>query len=287
MKTVIALTDFSENATSAAETAWLLAGKMHSNLLLYNSYITYPGMTAYAGGPWLVDEFIEKQNQSKERLELLTEGLELLSERLGPDDRMPSISFISEDNDLGSGMSVLTAEKNVELIVMGARSEKNEENVLFGNDTSTVIEHAGRPIMITPTGTNLENLHKLVFATDFEEADIKAMHYLAKLGNVLHCKLEIIHVQDSEKVNQTNDKREEKFKEKISQIRYTGITYHKVGGKNVINRLNRLLTETHAGLLAMVHVQNSFLIRLFQHSLVKEAIASQKMPLLIFPSNMA
>jgi len=45
MKNILVLTDFSENASAAAEAGLLLAGKMHADILLYNTYINYQTIT--------------------------------------------------------------------------------------------------------------------------------------------------------------------------------------------------------------------------------------------------
>jgi hypothetical protein len=65
MKTILVLTDFSKNATLAAAEALTLGGKLHADLLLFNTYITYPTAASYAGADWLAEEFAERQTQMK------------------------------------------------------------------------------------------------------------------------------------------------------------------------------------------------------------------------------
>lgn len=283
MKNILVLTDFSDNASAAAEAALLLAGKMHADIVLYNTYIDYQTITSYGGGGWSPGEFSERKLQSRKGLNALTEGLESLSALLGPEDRIPAIYSESDDNDLGLDMAGIIDRKNVELVVMGARSD-TKDSFMFGADTNAAIEYSTRPILITPAGTDLRKLHKIVFATDFGKADMKAISYMVKLGKLLHCKIEVVHVCDESK-NRTGEK-EKVFKQQLDEINYAGLQYKQVDGKDVIRRLNILVTEASGNLLAMVHEQNSFLVRLFEHSTVKAALAHQKTPLLIFPSKM-
>ncbi|HZX58389.1 MAG TPA: universal stress protein, partial [Mucilaginibacter sp.] len=259
-------------------------GKLRVDLLLFNSYINYETITSYGCGGWIVDEFTDRKHQSRIGLESLTEGLELLSSELDEGDYIPAVNCESDDNDLGLDVADLIKEKNVELVVMGARSD-TQDDIMFGADTNAIIENSVRPVFIIPTGTQLKNVHKIFFATDFEEADIKAIRYMAKLGELLHYKLEIIHVADPSKKSSTE--KELAFDRQLAGIKYTGLQYHKLNSKDIVGRLNRFVSHTPGAILAMVHVQHSFLVRLFEHSVVKEALAHQKTPLLIFPSKMS
>ena len=47
MKNVLVLTDFSQNSYAAAEAGLLLAGKLHTDLLLFHTYINYQTMASY------------------------------------------------------------------------------------------------------------------------------------------------------------------------------------------------------------------------------------------------
>ena len=284
MKNILVLTDFSDNAVAAAEAGLLLAGKMHTDMILFNTYINYETIASYGGGGWIVDEFTARKHRSDAGLAMLTEGLEALSAQLPPGDRKPAIYSQSDDSDLGLDVADLLATRNVELVVMGARSD-SKNDFMFGEDTNAVIKHSVRPVLITPARTQLQEVHKIIFATDFEPADIKAIRYLCKLGELLHCKLEVVHINDPDK--KTNTEKELAFDRLLAEIKYTGMQYHKVNGKDIVGRLNRLVNHAPGTILAMVHVHHSFLLRLFEHSQVRTAMAHQKTPLLVFPSNMA
>jgi len=60
-----------------------------------------------------------------------------------------------------------------------------------------------------------------------------------------------------------------------------------VTGKDVAKTLGHLINESGAGILAMLHRQHSFFVRLFEHSETKKALSKQNIPLLVFPSKMA
>lgn len=285
MKTILVLTDFSKNAACAAEAGLMLSAKLHTDILLFNTYIDYATMPSYAGGVWIVDEFSDRKKHSKLGLGMLMEGMELLSDKLGPDDRRPAIHCQADDCDLGLDVADIIQQNDIELVVMGASSCAAPDDFAAGADTDAVINNVTRPVLIIPAPTNLNQVRKVMFATDYSKIDIKAIHYLAKLGKLFSYQLEIIHITGPGK-GTSKSANELAFHEQIAKLDYQGLTYREAGGKDIINSLNSLITETGAHLLAMSHRQYPFFIRIFKHSIAKKALSRLKVPLLIFPSNM-
>jgi len=284
MKTILVLTDFSKNATHAAAEALTLSGKLHADLLLFNTYITYPTAASYAGADWVAEEFAERQTQSKLALEMLTEGLESLSNELDEGDRIPSIYWQSEDCDLAYKVNEICRHKNIELIVMGTRAD-NPGDFLYGEDTDAVIQHAKRPVLILPAKTNIKHIRKIVFATDFDDADIYALHQLIKLGSALHWQIDVVHVVRPGNEDDTEHGPKHTFFEAFAKLNYQGQAYHELSGTSVIAKLQHICNENRTGLLAMLHHQHSLFARLFKHSKTKEILINQKLPLLVFPSS--
>lgn len=285
MKTILVLTDFSANARCAAEVALKLSGKLHADLLLFNTYIDYATIPCAGGGAWVVDEFTDRKRKSKRCLTALTNDLEHLKEELEPNDHKPAISFDLNDCHLEMDVADILKQNEVELIVMGARSH-TKDDALYGYDTNSVVDHATRPVLIVPAKTDLKQIRKVVFASNFDEEDFKAIHYLVKLGELFHCQLEIIHVVTPDKQATGQSARAAAFKKELEQFKYEGLTYQEVSGKQVIDTLTDLSTKTGAGMLAVLHHQRSFFARLFAHSETKRVLTEQKIPLLVFPSKM-
>ncbi|WEA01604.1 hypothetical protein [Mucilaginibacter sp. SJ] len=88
MKTILMLTDFSINANHAAKTAAKALRNLNADILLYNTYYDHPILPTYAGGPWVVEEFVFRKDESAAQLgqlaiqlkhiiaDLTTEGIE-------------------------------------------------------------------------------------------------------------------------------------------------------------------------------------------------------------------
>jgi len=283
MKSILILTDFSKNAASAAEAGLMLSGKLHTDILLFNSYIDYSTMASYSGGAWIVDEYKERQKQSKLGLDTLIEGLESLVGELDPGDRKPAIYSESDDNDLGMDVAEMLKQKDIELVVMGARSGCDAD-VLYGYDTSSVIKNSTKPIFVIPAKTNLKQIRKIIFATDFGVADIEAIQYLVKLCKLFDYQIDIVHVTDGSKAEDAKIKNKVIFENDLSKIHYPGLSYQIISGKDVAQELAHVVEKEGAAVLALLHHQYSFFNRLFRHSDTKAVLAHHHIPLIVFPS---
>lgn len=286
MKTLLVLTDFTENATHAAKSAVMLGSKLHANLLLFNTYMTAPVISQYAGGPWVVDEIMQREDLCKDKLQRLHSTLEDIIEKLEPGAPKPPVHIQSGEGGLGANVQEIIQQKDIELVIMGARSDSTIADLLNGSEISAVINRSTRPIFILPHNVTLKNINKVVFATDFDQADINAVRYLIKIGRKFNFQLEIVHVAVSGDNSTLKIEMEKEFLIKVSKLNYPSITYNAVRGKDVVHRLHNLCNEAGADMLALMHHQHSFFMRFLNQSTTKEALLNQSIPLLVIPSKM-
>jgi len=284
MKNILVLTDFSENASHAAESAVVLAGKMHANLLLFHNFQGFPVTPFYAGGALVVDEPAWITEESKNNLNQLEKRLDPIADELDEDDRRPTIRCECNEGNLAENIKFIAAKKEIELMVMGARTEDPIDHFFFGSDTQSVIQNAPCPVLVIPEKNEIKSLNKIVFATNFDRADVEAVQYLVKLGKLFDCDIEIVHVVKDEEKKAGKNEKEILFKEQVGKLKYPKLNYHRENGNDVVRRLNYLCKKNGLGLLAVVHHHNSLFVRMLRHSLTKEILVKQNLPLLVFPS---
>jgi len=284
MKNILVLTDFSVNATHAAKSAVLLGAKLRANILLFHNYQSLPVTPFYAGGAIAAHEPDYFAEESKKHLVELEQYLEPLLETLDEEDMLPHIYSQSNEGGLVENIRAITTKKDIELIVMGAGTKDPVDHFFFGSETTSVIHHAKCPVLIIPPKNDLHHLNKIVFATDFDKADFDAINYLIKIGKLFDTEIEIIHVVEPGDTSQVKTEKETIFREHVAKLKYPKITYRKIIGNDVVKRLNRLCKETGTGLLAMVHQHHYLFVRMLKHSITKEVIIDQNLPLLVFPS---
>jgi nucleotide-binding universal stress UspA family protein len=286
MKTILLLTDLSDSAAHAARSAVMLCSKLHANLILYNNLFSIPVATFYGAGPWVPDSSSKLEKERNYKLQKLANDIEPLVQHLKPGQFKPSVSFGCSVGSLGENVKELLLQNDIELIVMGASSERTLDHILNGSDTSSVIDNANRPIIVIPPASSFDKIDKITFATDFNDSDVAAINYMARLGTTFKFQLDVVHVDPLDKKGYIHDQKEEDFKYAVDRLNYAGLTYNAIKGRDVVKRLLRLCDESASGMLTVVYYHHSFFVRMLHQSTAKKVLSYQKVPLMIIPSNM-
>jgi nucleotide-binding universal stress UspA family protein len=286
MKTILVLTDFSDNAAHAAQSALNLAVMIHADVLLFNAYQTIPVSNYYIGAPWGGESPSYWEDHSESNIQTFQKHLEPLINKVHPEQFKPAINTLCREGNLGELVNEIVQQKNIGLIVMGSRSDNAFEHIFSGSDTYAVIEHASCPVLILREKMELTQLGKIVFASNFSPEDIKSLQYLVKLGELFNTKLELVHIMPSESLGTATNEGEVEFMKQVAALNYPYITFKNVKGKEVVERLNHLCEEEQANALAIIHHKHSFFIRMLKQSLAHQALDKQKIPLLVFPAKM-
>jgi nucleotide-binding universal stress UspA family protein len=285
MKTVLMLTDFSANATHAAKSALMLVEKLDADILLYNTFHDLPVLPAYSAGPWVVEEYAFRKDESIAGLNHLAIQLRHILTTLTKDEYKPQIDYQCGDGPLGHNVSVIIKEKDVAFVVMGGSTNSTLNHFFFGSDTLAVIEHSPCPVLVIPPKSEVKKVKKVTLATAFELSDINAITYLVGLGKTFCFELEIVHVSPFEESE--NLAKEKAIYSHVDTIKQTtNVTYQQIRGKDVINRLNRLCKDSGSDMLALVHYRHGFFSNIFNKSTTEKALVNHNIPLMIIPSVM-
>ncbi|MGZ3832553.1 MAG: universal stress protein [Mucilaginibacter sp.] len=286
MKTILVPTDFSDNATHAARSAVMLGGKLNANLLLFNNFIGSPVIPQFNGGPWVAEEMESEENESIHSLQNIADKLEPAISRYKSAEQKPAVHMRWGEGSLADNIVKLIEEKDIELIVIGARSGSKLSHMLNGSDVTSIINKSTRPVFVIPSMVELRPLEKVIFATDFNDADTKALYYMIKLGKLLNFKLKVVNVSLPVKKAIAKSINEAAFLKHIKRSNYPSLSYKEIKGKDVIDSLNEYCKKENADVLALVHYRRSFFMRLIQQSTSSKALSNQRIPLLILPSEM-
>ncbi|MCC8425511.1 universal stress protein [Mucilaginibacter sp. UR6-11] len=282
MKKILVLTDFTDQSGQITEAAVKLSGKLHANLILLNAFVSQPALSEYGTNPWSAEELLWA-DESKRKLALLKEDMEPLIAALPTADYRASIDCRQGMGSLGSQVKDMLKNDTIELVVMGARTGSAWDHLLMGSDTVSVINHTDRPVMIIPAGHPLKSLKKVTIATDFDEADLNAVHYLTRLGRLFNFTIEITHVKLWGEEG-GGEAQQAAFAKHVAKFNYDGIAYQNISGKDLVNRLNKLVEENGSDLLVLVHDKHSLLDRLINGSNAKSLLEKQEFPVMIIPA---
>lgn len=283
MKTILVLTDFSVNALRAAETAAMLSGKLHADLLLFYSNNLVPTIPYYSGAV-LVNESIPWEGECLKNLNEQATYLRKIISDANTSQRKPHVKVSMREGDLSANVDDLVKKRHIEMIIMGGRSGSKIDHFLFGSNIHSIIDHAVVPVLIVPSDKQVTRLHSVVFATNFSDSDFQAIEYLMKLGEIFEYHLEIVHITLYGDHRAAANTQIADFIAQLGESKYPTVKYSEIKGKDLVDRLDRFCTERDADLLAFNHQHYPYLLRLLKKSTVKQSLLNQQLPFLIFPS---
>lgn len=183
-----------------------------------------------------------------------------------------------------SWLSIYLNEKKPCLVVMGTKGAGTLENKVFGSNTYRVIKKTNIPIMAIPEKASYKGFEKMIFATDYEEKETENINFLIKLAKHHKASIEVVHVLETAFKNKEEKHYAHKLRDELAKkLSYGKLDYKFLYWDDIEERLEILLKESNADLLALVERKRNFIDRLFHKSVIKKMVNHTQVPLLIFP----
>lgn len=277
MKTILVLTDFSENAKAAEKVALQLAIHANANLVLYNVYPGQPeSISQNIVWPHSTHASAELQSISN----LQSEVYELSDElsKIKNNIHKPEIRHMGDAGALTHRLNEIIDQNDVWMIVMGSKGESYTRNVIFGSNVFKVLDKTNYPVLIVPANTKYEHIQKIAYATDLGNSDIAVMEWLNEFCKILKLALVVVHVSTD-----TIASREASGKKITRQIKHNTADIKYFDGKNVKDSLHQITEEMNVDILALMHRKYGFFDSLFHSSTTHKMVRHTRIPVLILP----
>ncbi|TDQ11433.1 universal stress protein [Pedobacter metabolipauper] len=272
MKTIIAATDYSENAMNAVKYASGLAKQFNAKLVLFNSFV----LPVHAANTLLSANSIQALIDKNKRA-LITIALEISS------NYAIEVICESEAYDVEDELDRLMSKYDADILVLGMRGNSIEQK-LFGNTTTSVIKRAKYPVLAIPGAVGFKKINKVLFACD------TAYRYkdstLTQLRSVLeriNAKVEVFSVrQEAFEKKILRDTSTDNLKVLLDGNRYK---FKIVKGLGIISSIRAEVKAYHADLLVMVPHEHSFWDSIIHVSKTTAMASQSDVPLLSIPNN--
>lgn len=284
MKKVLILTDFTQHSLNAAKTAIALCGKLPANAILFNNHFYQPVAMPYDGAAWATEDFTMMEEERKKEAAALEQKLKAAFSAWPTSMRRPHIERRFGEGDLSANLETILHEKDVELIVMGARSGSAFEHLLTGSETNAVINHTTRPVLVMPENAPSE-FKKVVLATDLNSMDLNAVRYLADLAKLLNFELDIVHIALYGEHEKNEEQIKKDFEAAVARFKHPRINFSEIKGHDAPDRLTRYCIENKSDLLALIHQQHGFFARLLTPGVTASTLKQQRLPVLVIPAD--
>ncbi len=275
MKTILFPTDFSENARHALKYAALLANKLNANMILLNIY-SVPMVSEYLL-PQDIERFLE-ENKDNAIAKIEAFKKEFMAETNIPSERISTkveYGFIPE--------KIVDTAKNLkaDMIVMGTKGANNPLDRWLGTTAQKVMKTAPCPVWIIPEKAPLNYPTEIMYAADFKEDELTAMHTIMDITTALFAKSKVVHIHDYYELNVGHqieamvDYLEDKFENE-------NVSFVHLKRADIIEGLEKYIKSHQPDVLAMAVHDKSLFSKLFDSSVTKHFVQESKLPLLIF-----
>lgn len=275
MKTMLILTDFSENAFRAAEYAAEIASALGiQRILLYHAYQTGIGGTDLPIG--------NSQGTQEMYLDSISQ-LAMVQDRLKSLIKDIRVDLRTENYSLPTYIDELCKHEEIDIVVMGVSGRSGLEKLLLGNTTSMMIEQSKVPVLIVPQDTHIgRGLKSLVFATDLRDHTVIPVHQLYEVLDAFQVPVQVVNVQKG-----APEKYSEEARNTMASLhnifeKYEA-TFDYINDDNTVDGILSYSNQHHASMIVVIPRKTGFLSSLFKSSISKKLAYNSNIPLLSLP----
>lgn len=274
MKVIFAPTDFSKNANSALKYAIQLAQLYKCKIIFFHSIKPLIKFSEDSA------EYLQILGLEKNKAELkLKREVEKILKSLQISSKKFNFDYLISGGNLDVVSDIVKASnaKKASLIVIGTHGATGLKKILFGSNTSALIDSSSIPVLAIPMGFRFKKPDEMIFATDLLNVkdEIKMISSINK-----SLKLKISPVYFDNGIANTV----EEIKG-IKQIKKSGLTLINIKIKldAIINiELAKYSQKKKHSILCMFHENKHGIAKWILGSYTKDVYLQLKTPLLSF-----
>lgn len=279
MNKILCPIDFSNASLNALEYAARIGEKHHADLVLLYVFTEeeYRVLLKKNEG----SSYEEWKRRVEEKLESLVNEVKATSEKKG----LVNCRYLLKQGDLVNTIKETVATLGAHLIVMGTTGVSDVTEAYVGSNTVQVIKRTTCPVLCVPEKAVYKKLKKVVYATDYQEEDKRAILQLLAFITPFNAQVDILHVSHNarlfEKIVYEDFKKELK-----SYINYEKLTFTMQVYEDEVNLgIDRYMIAQEAELLVLLTRERNFFEKLFTRSLTQRMSYFVDYPLLVFKIN--
>ena len=276
MKTILFATDYSQNSVAALKYAHKMSTQLGSHLIVTHvfDYPTVLGTKVEEPFPHLEEDAFKEHHTKLQEFCVTHLGV-------GLDEVNIQLEAI-EHKSVINGIIDKTKDSNASLLVVGMKGGSTLREFLMGNTTKQLINKAPCPVLSIPADTSFNKIGTIVYATYFEEEDIRIIKNLIEIAKPFNAEIKTVHVSSEKEY--AGKQRKEWFVEKLkNEINYPRVNFEVLFSEDTFETLRIYLGDVGADIVAMVErQQRSLLKNIFHHDLVKKMESYGKIPLIAF-----
>lgn len=276
MKTILYATDYSQNSVAALQWAYVMAIKFDSKLIVMYVFDIPIALTGTVSMSYL-------KNEKKLFTAHSTKLKRFCAEHLKNNLEEKSIRYlVHEDGSVPDGILEKAFKLDVDLIVVGTKGNSKIKEFLLGSTSKALLQKSPCPVLAVPAKSDIVSIKEIVYATDFEQADIFALKRLVKMAKMFHAKITVVHITSHKEY--VGQDQMAWFKEMLTEkIGYKKLEFLLIFSETVFEELVGYLKASETDLLAMLErKENSFYQKYVEPDMVKKMAKTIDIPVLAY-----
>jgi len=275
MKKILFATDFSSNAERAFEYALNLA-RNHGSVItmLHIFYIPISLDFPHTVDPLEMEKQVIRSSEKK-----LTE---LLQKHTGSDEILSFNFMVLENKSIVNGILEGIEKSGAEILVVGNKGGSKIKEILVGSITKALLDQSPVPVLAVPENIRHFELKKVLFASDFQKGDLRALNLCINLLAPFNPEVHIVHVNHAFEVG--NQELIQYFKSQVNDlISYPSLNFEILYSDKIPQSLIHFIEQNSIDLLVMLEKSRQGIWDfLFHPDLVKKMELQSPIPLLSF-----
>jgi nucleotide-binding universal stress UspA family protein len=276
MRTILYTTDYSQNSVAALRYAHTFAKTLKAQLIVMHVFDIPISLASPVSISYLKKEkklFVGHRAKLEDFCE----------KHLGASlkELLPEI-VVNEAASIINGIQEKAVQADADLIVVGAKGASKIKEFFLGSTTKGLLKKSPCPVMVVPSGYSSVHIKTMVYATDFERADVFAIRELVEIAAMFNARIRVVHITTIKEY--AGDQQMEWFKEMVQQrVDYNELEFDLIFSDNIFEELQWYMEKSDVDLLAMLERKDStFFERYFQRDLVQQMVSEITVPLLSF-----
>lgn len=286
--TILVPVDFSKFSTKAAIVAFEIAHKLNSKLLFFHVLprpefysLPYTDFISYDSGM-----YVQSDNREGEAQIQCQQFLVDMAEEFGQKKwEEVEMEFIMKMGNAEEDILAYTEEHPPRLIVMASKGSQTIHNDLMGTLTADIIARAKVPVLAIPEKMrrfSIDNLNRIVYATNFDEKDFTAIDKLMSLLRPFQSKVYCLHMGQKDDLNWDLAKLEGMRELLKKRHMHTDLECVYLQGDELLPKLETYIKRHKIDILSLTTHKRNMITRIFNPSVAKEMLFHTEVPLLVF-----
>ncbi|MFB9078718.1 universal stress protein [Flavobacterium procerum] len=272
MKRILVPTDFSAHAENALKVAAQVAKKNNSEIILLHMLeLPHQMNDAITSGASIPETmlFMKKANETLDEISNRNylDGIEITE-------------IVKMDKPI-HGITQVSKEYEIDLIVMGSHGASGIEELLIGSNTEKVVRNSEIPVLVIKKENPDFSASEIVFASDLSEEAYLPFEKLLKFAKLFDSKLHLVTICTPNSFKPTHEI-EKITKSFISKFDFSNLETHIYNDTNIENGIINFSNSINADVISMCTHGRTGFAHFFNGSISEGLVNHAIKPVLTF-----